>query len=118
MSNDFFKMPDKIFGISSSLIKLFLLPLGIILVFLFSLRVVIIPRISSITSVKNSISKIESEIDSTNEKRAYLAAVDQNELINNEKYLASAVLQAKNSYLLVGVIRDIADKFDYQVRSF
>jgi len=118
MKNEFFKMPEKIFGISSSLIKLFLLPLGIVLLFLASLGWVIIPRMDSINSLKNSITKIRSEIKNTEGKRVYLSSVDQNELISNENYLASAVLQEKNSYLLVGVIRNIADSYGFRVKSF
>ncbi len=118
MSNEFFKMPEKIFGVSSSLIKLFLLPLGIILIFLVSLRMVIIPRFDAISSLNNSIKKVKTTISTTEQKRAYLASVNQDELLNNESYLTSAVLQEKNSYLLVGVIRNIADKFGYRIKSF
>jgi hypothetical protein len=118
MNSAFFKMPDKIFGISGSLIKLFLLPLGVVLLFLVSLRMVIIPKIDSIKSIKSLVTNTKSEIKITNEKRAYLDSVDQDELLKNEGYLSSAVLQAKNSYMLVGVIRNIVDKFGYKVRSF
>jgi hypothetical protein len=118
MNNIFFKMPEKIFGISSSLIKLFLLPLGVILVFLASLSWVIIPRFDSISSVRALIKDVKSTIKITEQKMNYLNSVDQEELLNNENYLLSAVLQEKNSYLLVGVIRNITDKFGYRVKSF
>lgn len=118
MNNDFFKMPEKIFGISSSLIKLFLLPLGVILVFLVSLSLVVIPRIDSVKFLLGSISKVKSEIKLVEGKRIYLSSVDQNELIKNEEYLSSAVLQEKNSYLLVGVIRNISEDFGFRIKSF
>jgi hypothetical protein len=118
MNSNFLKMPDRIFGISSSLIRLFLLPLGAILFFLISLRMIIIPKIDSIKSLQGLVTKVKSEIKTTNEKRAYLASIDQDELLRNEEYLSSAVLQAKNSYMLVGVIRNVVDGFDYRVRSF
>ena len=118
MNNDFFKMPEKIFGISSSLVRLFLLPLAVFLVFLTSLSLVVIPRIDSIKSLWASISKIKSEIKLTDSKRIYLSSVDQNELIKNQEYLSSAVLQEKNSYLLVGVIRNISEDFGFRVKSF
>ena len=118
MSSSFFKMPERIFGISSSLVKLFLLPLGVVLFFLVSLRLVIIPKIDSIKLLKSSVVKIKSEIKIINEKRAYLSSIDQDELLRNEGYLSSAVLQAKNSYMLVGVMRNVVDKFGYRVRSF
>lgn len=118
MKSDFFKMPEKIFGISSSLIKLFLLPLGVVLVFLASLGLVIIPRVDSIKSLTASITKVRSEIKNTGAKKNYLASVDQDELVSNESFLSSAVLQEKNSYLLVGVVRSIADKYGFRVKSF
>lgn len=118
MKNDFFKMPEKIFGINSSLIKLFLLPLGIVLVFLMSLGFVVIPRMDAINNLSGSISKIKSEKKVTESKRAYLSSVDQDELVKNEEYLSNAVLQEKNSYLLVGVIRNISENFGFRVKSF
>jgi len=118
MSNDFLKMPERIFGISSSLIKLFLLPLAVVLVFLASLSLVVIPRIDSINSLRDSISKVKSEIKITDSKRAYLSSVNQDELVKDGEYLSSAVLQEKNSYLLVGVIRNISEDFGFRVKSF
>lgn len=118
MSNEFFKMPEKIFGVSSSLIKLFLLPLAIILLFLVSLGLVIIPRFDSIGSLQGSITKVKTAIKTTDDKRNYLISVDQDELARNESYLSSAVLQEKNSYLLIGVIRKIADSFNYRIKTF
>lgn len=118
MNNGFFKMPERIFGINSSLIKLFLFPLVVILVFLVSLSLVVIPRVDSITSLMNEVSKVRSEIKVTESKRAYLSSVDQDELVKNEEYLSSAVLQEKNSYLLVGVIRNISEDFGFKVNSF
>jgi len=118
MNSDFFKMPERIFGISSSLIRLFLLPVGVIIIFFMSLGGVIIPRVDSIKSLQNSVTKIRSEIKTVDSKRAYLASVDQDELIKNENYLSSAVLQEKNSYLLVGIVRNISDKFGFRIKSF
>ncbi len=118
MSSDFFKMPEKIFGISSSLIRLFFLPLGILVAFLISLGLIILPKFESISNLNRSIKTTKSQIKSVEEKRAYLVSVDLDELTKNESYLSSAVLQEKNSYLLVGVIRSIADKYGFQVKSF
>lgn len=118
MSSGFFKMPDKIFGISSSLIKLFFLPLGVVVLFLISLGLVIVPQFDSIKELQGSITKIRGGIKTTEEKRDYLTAVNQEKLVKDESYLSSAVLQEKNSYLLVGVIRNVADNFGYRVKSF
>lgn len=118
MSNQFFKMPEKIFGISSSLIKLFFKPLGIVVVFIISLGVIIFPRIESIKTLSKSVGEIKLQIKSTEEKKAYLLSIDQEQLNRDADYLSSAVLPEKNSYLLVGVIRNIADKYGFSVDSF
>lgn len=118
MSNSFFNMPERIFGISSSLIKLFFLPLAVVLGFLISLGLVVIPKVDSIKSLMNSVSKIKSEIKVIDGKRIYLSSVDQDELVKNEKYLSNAVLQEKNSYLLVEVIKNISEDFGFEIKSF
>ena len=83
-----------------------------------SLGWVIIPRFDSINSLMTSITKVKSETKTVKDKITYLSSVNEGDLTANESYLSSAVLQEKNSYLLVGVIRNIADKFNYQVKSF
>lgn len=116
--NDLFKMPEKVFGISSGLIKLFLFPFGLFLFFLTSLGWLVLPKIESIKFLENSSEKIKSEIKLINEKKDYLLSIDQVQLQQNVDYLSSAVLPEKNSYLLLGVLRDIVEKYDYRIDSF
>ena len=116
--NKLFNMPEKIFGISSSLIKLFLVPLVVIVFFLTSIGWLIMPRIESLKSLKNSNEMVKEQIKSTDEKRGYLLSIDQFELKQNADYLSSAVLPEKNSYLLVDVIRNIVSNYDYNIMSF
>lgn len=111
-------MPEKIFGISSSLIKLFLIPLGIFVFLLTSIGWLILPRVESIKSLKESSNLVKSQIKTIDEKRNYLLSVDQFQLKQNENYLSSAVLPEKNSYLLVDIIREIISKYDYDINSF
>ncbi len=118
MSQNPLNIPDKIFGINSSLIGMFLLPVGMVVAFIISLGLVILPRIDSIKQSAASISETRSQIKSVAEKKAYLLSVDQDELAKNEEQLSAAVLPEKNSYVLVGVLRTIADKYGYQVNSF
>lgn len=113
-----FKMPEKVFGISSSLIKLFLPPLAVFIFFLTSLGWLILPKIESAKSLRSSIERIKSQIKLINEKRDYLLSIDQAQLQQNADYLSSAVLPGKNSYLLLGVVRDIVEKYDYKITSF
>ena len=118
MSQNPLNIPDKIFGINSSLIGMFLLPVGMVVAFIISLGLVILPRIDSIKQSAASISETRSQIKSVAEKKAYLLSIDQDELAKNEEQLSAAVLPEKNSYVLVGVLRTIADKYGYQVNSF
>ena len=98
MSQNPLNIPDKIFGINSSLIGMFLLPVGMVVAFIISLGLVILPRIDSIKQSAASISETRSQIKSVAEKKAYLLSVDQDELAKNEEQLSAAVLPEKNSY--------------------
>jgi len=87
MSQNFLKMPDKVFGIDSSLVGMFLLPVGMVIVFIVSLGLVILPRIDNIKQSAVSISETRSQIKSVAEKKAYLLSIDQDELAKNEEQL-------------------------------
>jgi len=112
------KLPDKIFGIETGLITMFLVPFLVIVVFIMSLLGIIIPKISQIFDISKNIQTVNAQIKLTNEKRAYLSAVDQELLQKDADYLDAAVLKEKKSYLLVGVIRKIADEYGFQIKSF
>ena len=112
------KAPDKIFGIERALLKLFLVPLVVIIVFLVSLGLIIIPKVNDIKNNIKTISDVNSQIKLTNEKKNYLTSIDVEQLNREADVLNKAVLKEKKSYLLVGVIRKIADNFGFQVKSF
>jgi len=113
-----FKLPDKIFGLDKFLLILFLPLIGLILVFLISLNLILIPKANEIESVDEKINKNNTSTNKINEQIKYLASMDQEELQKNAEYLDNAVLRNKKSYLLVEIIREVANKFDYQVESF
>lgn len=113
-----FKLPDKIFGLEKSFLVLFLPPIFLVLFFLISLNFVLIPKINEIKSVNNKINEVNSKTDKINEQIKYLNSVDSEELQKNADYLDNAVLKSKQSYLLVGIIREVANKFGYQIESF
>lgn len=112
------KTPDKIFGIEKALLKLFLVPLAVVVMFLISLGLIVIPKIDDIKNNINVINDVNSQIKLTNDKKNYLSSVDIEQLNQEADVLNKAVLKEKKSYLLVGVVRKIADNFGFQVKSF
>ena len=113
-----FKLPDKILGLERSLLVLFLPPLFLVLFFLLSLNFVLVPKINEIKGISKKIDEIDSRTDKVNEQIKYLNSIDPEELQRNADYLDNAVLKNKQSYLLVGIIREVANKFGYQIESF
>lgn len=112
------KLPDKVFGLEIALVKMFLGPFMVVLLFVISLNVIIVPKVSQIFETLEKINSVNDARKLTNQKRAYLSSLDQEKLQQDADYLDMAVLKEKKSYLLVGVIRKIADKYGFQVKSF
>ena len=113
-----FKLPDKIFGLEKSLLTLFLPPFVLILFFFISLNLILVPKINEIQGINKKVDEINSKTDKINEQIKYLNSIDLEELQRNADYLDNAVLKSKQSYLLVGIIREVANKFGYQIESF
>lgn len=112
------KLPDKIFGLDSALLMFFLPPLGMIFLFLISLKFILLPKFDEIGLVKNEINKVNASTSKLNEQIGYVGSIDQEELQKNTEYLDNAVLKDKKSYLLVEIIREVANRFDFQIESF
>ncbi len=118
MDKSFFKLPDKVFGINISFLKLFVVPFLVLVGFIISFNLVIRPRFASLAEVNKSISNVNEQISLTTQKINYLTTVDQEQIKNDVSFLESAVLQEKNSYFLVGIIRNVADQYDFVINSF
>lgn len=118
--NNFFNLnlPDKIFGLEKALLVLFLPPIGLIFLFLISLNLILMPKIAEIGGIKTKINDFSSKTKKIEEQNKYLMSINQEELKKNADYLDNAVLKDKRSYLLVEIIRGVANKFDYQIESF
>ena len=118
--NNFFNLnlPDKMFGVESAFIKIFLIPIPLIVVFLISLNLIIIPRISEIKSVSDKVKSTDSQNSLVKTKNNYLKSIDQIELEKNAKFLNSAVLKEDKAYILTEIVKKIADKYSYYVDSF
>ena len=118
INKDFFKLPDKVFGMNISFLKLFIVPIVVFLVFVVSFNLVITPKFDQISKLNDSIKSVNKEIDLTVQKINYLSSVDQQQIKSDVGYLESAVLQERNSYLLLGTIRSVADKYNFGISSF
>lgn len=118
MNKDFFKLPDNVFGLNISFLKLFIVPFFVLLLFIISFNLVITPKFSELSNLNNSIKSINQQINLTTQKITYLSSVDQEQIKNDADFLESAVLQEKNAYFLVGVVRQVADDYGFAVNSF
>jgi len=112
------KLPERLFGLETVLVKIFIIPFLLILFFLFSLNLIIIPKIDEINATNSQIKQISEKTKVVTEKKDYLMSRDQEKLKTEEAYLESAILREDQSYYLVGVVRSIADKYGFQIKSF
>ncbi len=111
-------LPDSIFGFETSLFKIILLPLPLIIGFLISLSLVIIPKINEINDLNVSIASKNNETNLIVAKKNYLMSINKDQLKDDKANLQSALLDKNKTYYLVGVVRAIADNYGYQVKSF
>lgn len=111
-------LPDKIFGIDSTLIKLFVQPIGIIIFLIILFNLAVFPKISDTGKIKSEIAKTNKEKQIVVEKINYINSIPQEELSKNALLLSGAMLYEKDAYYLVSVIRKIADKYNFIVQGF
>lgn len=109
---------DKIFGKDISVLLIWAIPLGIIVVFIFIFIFVVMPKINEIGDANLQIQKIAGEIKKVNDKRIYLSTLDQEELKSKSVLVENGVLSERNSYLLVKIISKVVSKFEYSVGDF
>ena len=118
MDKDFFKLPEKVFGVNVSFLRLFVAPVLVLLGFIVSLNLIIIPKFSGLSQLNSSVDEVNSQIKMTDQNINYLSSVDQDQIQNDANYLNSAVLQEKNSYVLIGVIRGVVDQYGFNITTF
>lgn len=111
-------LPDKILGVEKAFLVLFLPLFGLLVLFLISLNLVLLPKVNEIGEISKNINDIKAKTAKIQEQNDYLASVDQEKLNQIAGYLNDAVLKDKQSYVLVEIIRSVANNFNYQVQSF
>ncbi|KKR68063.1 MAG: hypothetical protein UU09_C0016G0014 [Microgenomates group bacterium GW2011_GWA2_40_6] len=118
MSKIKINLPDKIFGMDKNLLMVWVTPMLMLAVLLSIFLWVVSPKISEIEKVIKEIEDIKKKTVEVMEKRKYFLSVDQEELNNNANLLSSGVMPQKNSYLLVKIIKKVAESSGFQVSDF
>lgn len=111
-------LPDKILGTDTRLIVLWLEPIALGMVIFFSMVLVIVPKINEIPQRLAQIKSIKTKTADVNQKSKYLQAMDQEDIKNNALKLSMGLLPENSSYLLVGLIRNLAAGVNYDVDDF
>jgi len=111
-------LPEKIFGIETGLLTVFVPLLGVILLVIMSINLVILPRIGDYSQMVGQLDSLKLQREQMVQKRNYLLSIDQNELKKNADFIVNALLPQRNSYMLVGMVGQIADNYGYQIDSF
>ncbi len=112
------RLPDKIFGMETMLLKVFVLPVCLVVMFFISLSLVIRPRFEEVGVIRKERKEVAEKTKLVEEKRDYLLSVDEQELQKQADFLGKALLQEKDAYLLVGVIRKVAKDNGFYIQSF
>lgn len=113
-----FKLPEKIFGLETSLIKMFVFPTVVVILFLVTVFQVILPKVEEVNEIRGKTTEVDKKTKVITEKKNYFANVDQAELKRNSDYVSRALVKEKNAYLLVNIIRKVAEKYGFQVSEF
>lgn len=111
-------LPEKILGIETALVKLFIQPIAIVLALLILFNLAVYPKIADVGKIKKEIIKAKTETKKIVEKVNYINSISQEDLKKNEGLLSAAMLYEKDSYYLVSVVRRVADKYNYSIQGF
>lgn len=112
------ELPDKIFGMDSHLLPVLLPTGGVIFLAIVATNLVIIPKIGEISETRAQTELVKQETKKVADKRDYVSSLNPEELTKNSAMINSSLLPEKNAYMLVNVIRRIADKYGFVVESF
>ena len=111
-------MPEQVFGIESRILVIYLRPLVLVIMILVSINLIVVPRINEMGTMKGQSRDFVKKTKDLNEKVAYLTRVDQAELMKQTQFLKSSLMNGKDSYYLVNIVRKITQKFGFSVESF
>lgn len=112
------ELPEKMFGMETGLLVVFLPLLGLVLVILMTINLVFLPKIDDYNQMNGQLADLNSQTQQLVQKRNYLLSIDPSQLKKNSDFIVNALLPQKNSYLMVGMVGEIADNYGFQIDSF
>ena len=111
-------MPDQVFGMDSNLLVVYVQPFLLLVVILMSIGGIVMPRIDEMETMKTQSISFTKKTKDLREKISYLTQVDQSEIKSQADFLRSSLMNGRDSYYLVNIIRKLAEKFGFMVESF
>lgn len=111
-------LPEKLFGMETGLLVVFVPLVVVVVLVVISINLLLVPKLSEYQQMSGQLNNIEQQTQQFIQKRNYLLSIDQVELKKNADFIYNALLPQKNSYLLVGMISQIASSYGYQTDSF
>ena len=112
------EIPDRILGIDSANVVIFIPLLVVMLAVIVCVNLVFVPSVDNLLATQSNINSLQKETQTILEKTRYLQSIDPAELQKNADSLSSALLPQKNAYILVEVVRRVIAKFGFQIDSF
>lgn len=118
MNNKITLTSDKIFGIEMNLIKLLVWPIVITILGVGMIWLMVVPGVGEIRLGWNNLNEVRNKEKILLGQRSYYLSLDEEELKKNSDLVNRALLEEDNAYYLVGIIKNIALKYQYSVQSF
>jgi len=111
-------LPDKVFGLETGLLTIFLPTVAVVILMILGFGWVISPRIDDFNANRAKIATTQEKTKILTEKINYLKTMDLEQLNKDQALVNNALLPQKNSYLLVNIVRKLSENYNYTVDSF
>jgi len=102
--------------VSFSIVKPFILPVGILVLILISARVIIWPRIDKISKLSRSIMKEETRLSQLTEKLTLLKSLNEPELASRSKLVTDALPESKRPIYIMSVLKQVSKESGVQTQ--
>lgn len=86
--------------------------------FVMSIVLVVLPKFGEISIINDQRISNDQKTKLNIEKKNYLMSIDQEEMSRNADLLGRSIIQERDSYFLVSILRKVFDTQSYQIQSF